>query len=616
MSRPRVVVDFETYYDADLSVLTLGLRNYVRQADAYIISVVGEDLRWCGTLPELEQRYPALIQDINLGRVEAWAANANFDHSFWQKHYGAPCTVPPWQCLLDLAGFHQLPRDLGNVTRVALGRKLDKDVRATMKGVRFESLPPAERERVIQYGLDDSVAGWELLQKLAPMSPVEAELAEHTRLINRRGLHVNAEKVRRDIGLLEDLRFESLKKIPWVSEGEAPLSYPQFAAYCERHGVGAPASLDKRDLKCAAWMQANPELAQVVLAMRGFRGVNTKTEKLKSVLAATDDNGIMQLDFIYCGARHTRRWSSRNINVQNLDAKRVFAAEMAELQYFRDNPEEDPGIFMREYFIPPPGCKFGILDFSQIEPRVLNWIVGNLEMLSAIRAGFGIYEAHAKASMKWGGSAGTLKHTNPDLYKFAKERVLSLGYGMGPDRFRDRAKTNLGMDLTDAQAKAAVEDFRRSNPRIIALWRKFQDLIRNAAYETDKTIELEMPTGDLLQHFHVRGKGRGQGFESFTIRGDFGQASHIPNLFGGLLTENITQRIARDVLAESILRLEKNGIPVAFHAHDEAILILDESSAKEDFEEAKRIMAVPPDWCADLPVEVAGEIHAHYTKLQ
>lgn len=555
---------------------------------------------------------------MNDPELQFWAANSNFDQKWWEKYFTP--VVHPWKCLLDRGAFHQFPRALEGLVRVVLKRELDKTVRDEMKGVHWHDLPTDKQQRVIDYCLEDVNSEAELLDKLGPMSPIEEELAAHTRRLNRRGLHINADKVERDIGFLEQLRFEAVNRIPWVAADEAPLSYQQFARHCEIAGVKPPLSLDKRDLRCQAWIEENPKLGQIITDMRTFRGMNTKLEKLKTILNNADEDNIIPLDLLYCGARHTRRWSSKNINVQNLDSKPVFVEEMAELDYFKQHPEEEPGIFMRGYIVPPPGKKFGILDFSQIEPRCLNWIVGNETMLAAIRAGYGVYEAHALATMKWRGEPGTLKHTNPALYKFAKIRVLALGYGMGWNKFQAGAALppsagGIGVSLSNEEAQAQVNSFRKDNPKIVQQWKDFDKLIRSAAYDKEKLLELTMPTGDVLRHFTVRGRGKGMGFESYTIKGDFSQMSHQPSLWGGTLTENVTQRMARDILAESILRLEKSGFPLAFHAHDEGVLILDAVTAQKDFEEARRIMAVPPEWCADLPIAVDGAVVEHYTKL-
>ncbi|MEI6194391.1 MAG: DNA polymerase, partial [Verrucomicrobiota bacterium] len=349
--------------------------------------------------------------------------------------------------------------------------------------------------------------------------------------------------------------------------------------------------------------------------MRIVRGSNSKLKKLKTMEANADENAIIPLDLIYCGARHTRRWSSVNINVQNLDARRVFEEEMGKLDYFRDNPDEQPGLYMREYFLPPVGKKFGILDFSQIEPRCANWIVRNDEMLDAMRAGYGIYEAHAKATMRWTGQPGTLKQ-NKELYKYAKERVLSLGYGMGSDKFQATVKLKLGLDITAEEAKAQVDDFRATNRKIVGMWRRLDKLVQAAAMAQDRdyTLEMELPTGDKLTHFNVR-SAKGGGYESYTIKGEQSQQSHQPRLWGGTLFENVTQRMARDILAEAILRVEDAGIPVVFHAHDELIVALDETTAEADFAETRRLMAIPPEWCADLPLSAEGGIFDHYVKM-
>lgn len=610
-----VVVDFESYYDKEMSVDTVGLLNYVEQTDAYLISAVCDEFEFVGSPADFPKSMGGDAW-MNDPRFQFFAANSNFDQKLWEKHY--PKTARPWKCLLDRAAFHQLPRSLAGVIHSVFHRKLDKAVRDRMKGVRFESLPDSEQQEVADYCLNDGREEFALLKALPSASPIEEELAEHTRMCNRRGVHIDVEKVERDLGYMERVRWDAHNLIPWVHEDRAPLSYPAFCDWCGTQGLKPPASLDKRDLRTTQWMKENPVGARTVEAMRIFRGSNTKKEKLKTLLACVH-NGVLPLELLYCGARHTRRWSSQGFNVQNLDKAPSFGEIMKEWgepdknRYMPMTPGA-AGIFMREYLIPPPGCVFGILDFSQIEPRCLNWLVGNKPMLDAMRAGFGIYEAHAKATMGWKGAAGTMKKEFPQLYKFAKERVLSLGYGMGAGLFYDRAR-GLGLDITPEGSEAAVADFRATNKLITDFWKKGDQLIRSAAMDRSRHLQIEMPTGDLLQHFQVRCKTGGRGFESYTIKGDFSDMSKQPRLWGGTLTENITQRMARDVMAEAILRLEKDGFPVIFHAHDEVILALPINGAEEALEEASRLMSIAPDWCEGLPIGVDGDISPHYTKL-
>lgn len=608
----EVVVDFESYYDNETSVSTMGVANYVKATDAYILSIVSDDVEFCGTIAQV--REAGLDKLATDPEVQFIAANSNFDQAWWEKYF--PKSPNTWKCVLDKAAFHQFPRDLAGVARAVLHLKLDKSTRDEMKGVDFFTLPDQRQQQVVEYCLNDSLVERDAWRALPAMSPIEERLAEHTRLVNRRGVHVNLEKVERDITLLEELRFNSMNGLPWVEGGAKPLSYAAFAEWCASRGSQAPPSLDKRDTACVRWMTENPQLAVILKRMRTFRGSNSKAEKLRLILNNATDDGRIPLDLLYCAARHTRRWSSRNINVQNLDSKRVFEDEMSGMPFFKEHPEEKAGIFMREYFIPPPGKKFLILDYSQIEPRCLNWLVGNEPMLEAIRHGYGIYEAHAKATMKWTGQPGTMKKEFPDRYKFAKMRALALGYGMGWNLFQAKAETDIGIKLTEAQAKAQVADFRLTNPLITGFWKSLDQLIRNAAHDREKILELTMPSGDLLRHFAVRGKGKERGYESYTTRGDFSMMSHQPRLWGGTLAENITQRMARDLLGMGILNLEDAGLPVCFHAHDEVVLVVDASDAVDALDEAKHIMSIPPAWCPDIPLGVDGGIHDHYTKLE
>ncbi len=599
----NVVVDFESYYDAELSVSTMGVPNYVKATEAYLVSVVNDEIEFCGTPAQLlTQTGNTWMGDPEL---QFWAANSNFDSAWWHKYF--PPTRHPWKCILDRAAFHQFPRDLVGVAKVACGVLVDKSTRNEMKGVRYEELPPARQQEVSDYCLNDSQVEWDALHKLGPMTSIEDEIAEHTRALNRTGVHIDLDKVERDLKYLERIHYDAIKGIPWA-EDRPPFSQLALAEMCLAMGLTAPSSIDKRNAECTAFMKANPRAGEVIETMRTARGANTKTKKLETLLRTVCD-GVMPLELLYCGARHTRRWSSRGFNVQNLDKEPKFQEVMSEWPEFAG---QKPGIFLREYLVPPPGHVFGILDFTQIEPRCLNWLVGNEEMLGAMRAGWSIYEAHAKATMGWTGAKGTLKK-EPLRYKFAKERVLSLGYGMGAVLFHVRANS-LGLNITMEESEEGVRDFRQTNRLITDLWKQYDEQIKDAAKQPDHRLRMVMPTGEYLDHFTVQGSRTG-GFQSFTIKGDNGAMSRQPRLWGGTLTENVTQRMARDVLAVSILRLEAAGFRVVFHAHDEIILALPKNGAKKALQEAAALMSVPPEWAPGLPVGVEGDLCDHYTKL-
>jgi DNA polymerase len=259
-----------------------------------------------------------------------------------------------------------------------------------------------------------------------------------------------------------------------------------------------------------------------------------------------------------------------------------------------------------------------VLDFSQVEPRCLNWLVGNEEMMEALRHGFSYYEAYCAFARGWKGAPGTLKsELGLTRYTLLKNECLGLGYGMGVDRFIEYAAEN-GNTIPAAEAKPVVDGFRERNKKIVQFWRKLDNLIISAARDKSKQLDITMPSGDLLKYFSVRNK-RGGGYEGYTIKGDFSGKNKQFNLWGGTLTENVTQRMSRDILAESVVRLEDSGVPVAFHSHDEVILVVDATEDEKRREEIKReaeqIMLITPDWCAGLPLGVDGNFCDRYTKF-
>jgi hypothetical protein len=164
----RAVIDFESYYDDDISVVTLGNARYTEQTDAYAVSLAINGEVVCGTLAEMSEMCAQVIKDPG---VQVWAANSNFDWQWATKYWGE--SAHPWKCVLDLGAYHQLPRNLAQLTKKVLGVSPNKEVRSRMKGIRYESLSDKEQNEVLVYCADDSRYTDKLIDALRPMSAIE-----------------------------------------------------------------------------------------------------------------------------------------------------------------------------------------------------------------------------------------------------------------------------------------------------------------------------------------------------------------------------------------------------------------------------------------------------------
>lgn len=259
---------------------------------------------------------------------------------------------------------------------------------------------------------------------------------------------------------------------------------------------------------------------------------------------------------------------------------------------------ESHGADLRKCIVPRPGKEFIICDLSQIEPRVLAWLCGDQLLLEQLAAGVPLYEAHARATMGWTG--GNLKKENAELYSLAKARVLGLGYGCGPGRFVEVARTMAGITITPQVAARTVESFRSSNRKIIGLWNQLQNDFRRSV---GGDFVVELPSGRKLTYRDVRSSG------GWTARVERG-GRRIP-FYGGKLCENLVQAVARDVFGESLLRLRRDGVDVVFHVHDEAVC---EVTPGTDPHEIERIMSMTPDWLPGCPLAAEAVVSTHYCK--
>lgn len=595
-------IDWESFYDDKISVAEQGVGNYVRDTYGYLVAIKTNEFEFVGEPQDVEKTVGLRWMDDH----DPVAFNSNFDQAFWEQYF--PAFKKDWYCVSDACAVNQVPRNLANASAVVLQEHKSKEARDSMKGVHWKDLSEERQTYMADYALDDAVREHRLIDKV-PMSDFEAEVAALTRKMNRRGVVIDMDLLDRSVDALEDAKFGALKKIPWRTE-RAILSPKALPEFCQSLGLACPTSRDRKNATFTSFIDANPAVKEVVEAMRMYDTANKRIRKMEDIRLRVRDDGRMPLELLYCGAPHTRRWSSRGVNIQNLEREPLDLTEWVEAQ-----ADTLLSVWMRNLIVPAPGKKILALDAAQIEPRCLAWLVSDEDLLTAVRAGFPVYEAYARAKLKWTG--GVLKKEDPAFYQRTKNNFLGSGYGMGGKKI---FATNPGTFKDLAEAIATVQKYRQDNPKVVAYWKFFDDLIRKTVVNLkDQTLELTMPTGESLKHFFVRpfsGAFGKSGYHSYKVKGDFSENSHIIGLWGGLATENVTQRMARDVIAVAKLRIDKAGIgDILFSSHDEIVIEVDADNAEEAYKEAEHIMTISPDWAPDLPLGSEGKILDRYTKI-
>jgi DNA polymerase len=591
-------IDFETYYDKETSITTLGQWHYLRSpaSDIYMVAIQGPDIDYVGC--------PKKAPWAKIGGHKWVAHNYSFDGAVIERLREQGCVQSKpvaWDCTANLSVAVGAPRNLLGASRELLGRTIDKDPRDKMQSKKWSDVEGTEfGKEVLEYARQDAKACLGIYEKFSSdMLPAESELSKHTIEMGWRGIQVDQDAVSAGIKALQKVTWESENSLPWIEETDGVvLSTKAFRRECAKAGIPWPTSLAENSEECALWESQYGGQVPFVGIMRDWRKANSLLAKLKVMQSRIKPDGTMSYGLKYMGA-HTGRWSGDSkFNVQNLPRNEMF------------------GVDLRGCIVPRPGKKFVICDLAQIEPRVLAWLSGNEGLLGAIRNGYGIYEAAAKNMSLWDGPKGTLKKVDAPLYQLVKAMVLGLGYGAGAKKFALIAKMQYGIDMTETKSNMIVNDFRTRNQPILDLWRKLEGDFQRA--KADKQFEVGLPSGRVLtyrnimsqwpdkQKYDKSGKARKSAWTARVERG----GPQIP-FYGGKLCENLVQAVARDVMGAAVLRLEKAGCPVVMHIHDEAVCEVDNSVPAGEIE---RLMSVCPEWLEGCPIGAEATDAVRYKK--
>lgn len=579
--------DFETYYDKSYSLSTMSTWNYIHddRFDAYLLAVYNGETKWVGHPKDFDW---SLIKDKVLVMH-----NASFDELVLKRLQDlgiAPKDLGYERCFCtaDMAAYLSSPRDLKRASKALLDLDVSKDVRDAMKGLTMkEAVEAGMQDALLQYGCDDAMHCWQLWQKYRDQWPEsEQRLSEENRKAGVYGIYLNRSIIDSSVTSLAQQLFDAERQIPWVAEGEPPLSLKALRAHGRSVGVPVPASLAKTSKDAQVWAETYGNEHPWIKAVSDYRRLNMHLCKVKTLQESIREDGTMPYQIKYFGAS-TGRFSGGGdgggkFNMQNMPKGEMF------------------GVDIRPMFTARPGHKLVIADYSQIEARMLLWVVGDQEFIDLINEEGNIYLAYAKKA-----DQRIIKKGTPE-YHLAKAKVLGLGYQCGPARFFDMCRI-MGMPMSMAEAETAVQSYRAANPKIVAHWHSHQTWLRVSANHQDATHEIDLRSGRRLTYYDPR-------FEGGNVTARTAMIGPRYKLHSGVLTNNEIQATARDVMRDALCALWDAGYKVLWTVHDEIIVEVPESTAVDCAKEIEHLMVSSSPWAAGCPIAVEYSIEDHYCK--
>ena len=281
---------------------------------------------------------------------------------------------------------------------------------------------------------------------------------------------------------------------------------------------------------------------------------------------------------------------------------------------------------IRTAFIAKENHTFAVADFSAIEARVIAWLAGEDWRIDVFNTHGKIYEA--SASMMFNVPIEQITKGS-DLRQKGKVAELALGYQGGVGALKTMGGERMG--LSESEMSSIVKKWRAANPSIVALWSDIEKcamraVITKRTYISDyrglifnfdgSVLTIELPSGrKLFYQQPLIGKNR---FDKKTllymgmdqVKKTWGRVE----TYGGKLVENIVQAIARDILADSMIRLDAAGYEIVMHVHDEAVAEVPETNSLEALTKMCSIMSEPIEWAKGLPLAADGYLTKYYKK--
>ena len=619
------------------------------------------------------QELPAFMQNTATAyHIHAW--NSFFEWVIWTDVLKlTPPPITQWTDTAALACAMALPRALGQCGEaLKLPQDLQKNKRGYYL-IRALSIPndkngdPYLTKEMYEYCKDDVTTEREISKRLYKLNPTERKVWELDQTINIRGIKVDKPTIGKALSVYAMAQADLKGRLKELTGLDNPNSQKQFLGWLQDKGV----SVENTQKSTLQSLLEEKDTYGIHTAVKLKMSLSkTAPKKYQSMADKIGTGDRLHGNVMYHGAS-TGRWSSTGVNLQNIARPTLDPDECIDMIGHNDlsifemtdtDPMEALSSSVRGMLIPKKGNKFIVGDYNSIEARALAWLTDSTDKLEIFRGDGLIYEDAASKIFK----VSTADVTKQQRF-LGKISELACGYQGGAGAFKLMAQV-YGVEVPHKEAEKIKQQWRKANQKIVQFWYDCDKAVSNCIQDgkvhtvgkvqygvSNNFLMCKLPSGRKLYYYNPKVSHKKVFCYKIPARGDDPELTFIyhpaedPSIkpfyasareagvepsefnaldvsfwgvdstsrkfkklttYGGKLVENITQAVARDIMAESMLLLEEQGYPIVLTVHDEIISEVTNGTV----EEFTTLMERTPKWAEGLPVKVEAYEAYRYRK--
>lgn len=674
MSQQYLILDYETRSTADLK--RVGAFEYARHTSTRIMCAAYRygDKAWLKKLldaktppfiwsPAFRPQPPEdLLDRLSDSDTIIVAHNALFEQVITRfclrnsiPMAKWPKSIPHerWMCTAAMAASLALPRNLeGACSALNLSVQKDMDGRKLMlkmskprKATKDNTNPwhskMSDLNRLMQYCQKDVDAETALFLSIPELTETERKVWLLDQKINFRGFEVDRDLVEKVLDMIEtetiglNLHTSAITHnlIASTNQRAMVLKFVKDAGF-ELPDLRAKTVSDA--LKKGEISGTSKELLEIRQSIS-----KTSTAKYEAFSARSRTDGRLR-DILVYHAASTGRWGGSGVQPQNfprgnikdtsLAAQVLRSGDLELVRLIYGSPMEAFASCLRGCIVAPKGKEFFCADYASIEARVLFWLANHTQGIKAFVDARPVYEEMAAVIY----NIDHYENVTKEQRQVGKQAFLGCGYGMGPKKFKGTCE-NFGMQVTDELAQTAVKAYREFHSPVVGLWSNLEKAAVAAVIDQKRKFIInntkwwvkmnflwcELPSGRRLAYYKPQIKyeptpwGEKRPVLYHYSVNPLSKKWELAHTYGGKLTENVVQAVARDLMAAAMLRIEDAGYEIVLSVHDE--LLAERKKGEGSLEEFEDLMAAglngdEPAWAIGCPIKVSGWVGERYKK--